>query len=118
MAHRLPALAGQEEPAARPWAVPAASARPATARTEARARAGGMGPSKGGSGLELARHRPHPGGEAAVDDEVGAVDEGRLVRGEEGDSGGDVLRLADAADRVPAGELVEELRVVLEPARP
>ena len=55
---------------------------------------------------------PFPQRLAAVDEERGAGDVPGLVRGEEGDGGGDVLRLPDAAERDARGELGEESLLV------
>src|SRR5580700_6271304 len=47
-------------------------------------------------------------GLAAVDEELGAGHEARIVRGEEGDRLGDLVRVADAADRDLGRHIVEE----------
>src|SRR5438874_485432 len=52
-----------------------------------------------GSRCQGSAARDRAAGDAAIDDELGAGDVARCVRGEEQDAVGDVLRLADPAER-------------------
>ena len=58
---------------------------------------------------QLLGHQPEAGQQAAVDAQHLAGDERRLVGGQERDRRGDLLGRADAAQRIPAGEAVEQV---------
>src|ERR1700744_5171600 len=61
---------------------------------------------------QLVDHNALPGGQTALDDEIGAVDEAGVVRAEIGDGRCDVVRPPDPSDWVPAGKFLENLRVL------